>query len=374
MNMAEYTIYIRDKSRKRIAQVEHYARLDLRLRFNKVGKWVLEMEAGTLAANLLTWGGGIVVVRDGMEILSGPVRQMDRKWDRNQNVLIASGPDDLTYLEDLLAYPVPGGPPYTSQAYDVRSGAAETVMKAYVDFNAGPNANSQRRINGLTIETDSAIGGSVTGRARFSKLLELMQSLAIQGGGLGFRIVDLEFQVYQPGDLTGSIVLSPDLGNLEAFSYRAKAAKGNYVICGGSGEGTARTFAEKGDSASIVRYGDRIELFRDRRDTTDTAELNAQIDEELAKRAENTTLAITPIDIENMAFFQDYNLGDRVTVQVDGEEIQDVIREAQIKVIGGMESVKPVVSSKGAQVSEPLAALFEQSRDLEQRISNLERV
>lgn len=299
---------------------------------------------------------------------------MDRKWDRNQNILIASGPDDLIYLEDLLAYPVPGGPPYTSQAYDVRSGAAETVMKAYVDFNAGPNAKPERQVSGLIIETDSALGESVTGRARFGELLELMQSLAIQGGGLGFRIVDMEFQIYQPNNKTSSIILSPDLGNLEAFSYRAKAAKGNYVICGGGGEGTARTFAEKGDSASIVRYGGRIEIFWDRRDTTDVAELNAQIDEELAKKAESTSLAITPIDIENMVFFEDYNLGDQVTVKVDGEAIQDVIREAQIKVIGGRESVKPVVSSKGVQLSEPLVALYEQRRDLEQRISNLERV
>ncbi len=371
--MAEYKIYIRDKQRKRVAEVDNYANLQAVLRFNDVGTWTLTMEAGTTPANLLSWGGGIVLHRDGVAKFSGPVRKMERRWNANENVLIASGFSDEIYLNDRLAYPVPGGPPYTSQAYDVRTGAAETIMKQYVDYNAGPNANTERRVSGLTLQTDAGLGSSITGRARFQTLLELLQKLAIQGGGLGLRIVDLEFQVYQPEDKTGSIVLSKELGNLKEHYYHLQAATGNYGICGGDGEGVSRAFEEGGDSESIVRYG-RIETFIDQRSTADSDELQQAVAEELEKNAEKMGLTLVPIVIPNMEFYEDYDLGDQVKVMVDGEAVTETIREAHLTLTSENVSITPFIGSEGVRMYEELAALFEVKRQLARRISNLERI
>jgi hypothetical protein len=51
---------------------------------------------------------------------------------------------------------------------------------------------------------------------------------------------------------------------------------------GGQGEGAARYIAWKGDMDSIIKFG-RIETFVDQRNTSDPAELNKAIDEELIK-------------------------------------------------------------------------------------------
>lgn len=406
--MATYRIYIRDADRRRVAEVEDYQQLDLVLRYNAVSSWVLELPADGDPAGLLAWGGGIVVTRDGSTLLSGPVTRFERQWDARTNRLTASGPDDLVWLDRRSALPVPAGPPYTSQAHDVRTGPAETVIKQYVDYNAGPSASVDMQVSGLTVAADTALGLAVTGRARFQNLLELCQALALAGGDIGFRLVqsglDLEFQVWQPSDLTRSAIFSPALGNLVAYRYTAEAARVNHVICGGGGEGTSRTFEEGEDAASIARYG-RIVGFRDRRDTTDTAELQQTIAEELAGGAERMRLSLTPIDSPGLAFVGDYALGDLVTVIITeevalaqqayyylqggsfpaewlGDEqtvlrrvsvIQDKVREVKLAITPEQADViRPQLGTPEAQYSSMLA-LFDQVRRLGGRLSNLER-
>jgi hypothetical protein len=214
----------------------------------------------------------------------------------------------------------------------------------------------------------------VTGNARFETVLELLQSLALAGGDLGFRVIQvedtLEFQVYEPRDQSTFVIFSRDLGNLAAFNYETDGPEANYFIGAGSGEGTARVFVEKGDAASIASYG-RIEQFRDRRDTADVPQIEQTLDQEIAAKSDRTAAGLTPTDTEAFAFLTDWWLGDRATGVVDGIPIVEVVRELSLTLTPDTEQVLPVIGTPGA--SAPSTAFATRLKEQRSRISSLER-
>jgi hypothetical protein len=405
-----YKLYVRDQNLNRVEEIEDYQKLDFVLRFNSPGSWVLEMPTNCKAAKeIIKPKAGIIVKRNNQTIFSGQVTGRKRNWSASEDRLTVSGMDDLIHLSRNLVYPVILGPPYTSQDYDIRSGAAEKVMKDYIEANIGINARPERRVPQLTVEENKGIGKSVTGRARFHNLIDFFGSLALAGGDLGFRVIqvgkELQFQVYEPTDKSNSVFFSPLLGNLLDFEYTSDDPEANYVIVGGGGQGKDRVFLEKGDSESISKYG-RAEVFRDRRDTSEVDELQQSLNEELETKTESASLRISPIDTESITFKRDYNLGDKVSIVltqpnevIDVEEINyfisssqsssepsgrvrliqekldvitDVIREVAISITPEGERISPVVGTPES-LSHPILGVFDKVKKLNKRISNLER-
>lgn len=381
---ADYGVYIRNSSGLLVAQVDDYHDLTLTLRFNDVGGWRMTLPTQSLAAQALAFGGGLVVIRNGESILSGDVRSLDRSWTADGDTLIADGPDDMTLLADEVASPDPslsgpdGSDHYATQVADARSGAAETVIKAYVDANIGPSAVPTRQRPGLVIETDTGSGNAVVGRARFQPLLELVQELAT-AGGLGFRLLQTnigtgftrQFSVYTPVDQLGAI-FAADLGTLSSYRYTLKASEANYFIAGGQGEGTARTFREAGDTAAIAAYG-RIVQFLDMRNTALTSEIDQGIADNLASKAQKSELQLTPLDVPSLQFGTDYGLGDQVKIIVDGDTVQDVVRTVVITLTTDKgETVTPYVGSP-ALADKFVARLFREMKTQAARLRNLER-
>ena len=104
------------------------------------------------------------------------------------------------------------------------------------------------------------------------------------------------------------------------------------------------------------------------------AELQSIIERKLAEQAEKMTLSISPIDTEAVAFMEDYYLGDKVAVVVDGVPIADHIREIKIALEKERgEVVTPVVGTPGAKSIDGLAELFNLNSRLFARIDALER-
>jgi hypothetical protein len=369
-------IFARDAALRRTGQVQDFRNLTMPLRFNRTGAWVLELDVHSPAVPLLGRTDGLIVERDGVTLLSGPVVGLSRTSDGDRDTVVVNGVDDTVWLERRLALPDPFGPPYTSAAYDSKQGLAETVLRWYVDRNLGPSATPTRRLPYLTLPADLGRGSTVRGFGRFHTLLELLQPLALAGGDLGFRIVQvdggLEFQVGVPADRTATAVFSRELGNLAGYNYSVSAPAADYVIVAGQGEGTARAFAEGGTQSDIDVYG-RIEQFRDRRDIEDPAVLPQALGEALAEAQPATALSIKPIDTPAVTFGVDYNLGDRVSVLVDGEEIQDIVREVTLTLTPERgEQVTPLVGTPGATSPQALA-LFARQERLDRRVSNQER-
>lgn len=345
--MTELKAFVRNPALGQEAEIEDYQALDLVPRFNGVGTWVIDIDARTRPAEFLTRPGfGIDVMRRSgpgdpwVSFFGGRLRHRGRSYAEKKNRLVVGGVDDNWLLHARLAHPQPAtaAPPYNTSAYDIRTGVCSTILRAYVNVNAGPGALTPRQWPLLVLGADPLAGTSITGRARWQNLLELLQELALAGGGLGFRVVrtdpaptppTLSFEVYEPEDLTAAVQFSLKLANLVDFSYDDDAPEATYVVAAGSGEGAARLIREDADDDALAEWG-RIESFRDRRDVDNAPELDQALLEELAERAHRASLRFTPQDLLQMQYGRDYGLGDRVTAVIDDVEVADVVREVAI--------------------------------------------
>lgn len=365
------TVYARTAALGRLGEVDDFRTLDTVLRFNGVSSFALDVAGGTRDAALMAAASGIVVVSDGRTLLSGPITTRAAKVDGDESLLTFAGTDDTVWLDRRLALPVPTGPPFTAAAYDVRTGPAESVIRAYVDANAGPTAPAARRVPGLSLPATQGRGATVRGTARFDNLLALAQTLALVGG-TGFRIVQsgagIALEQYVPADRTATAQFSLGLGNLRGYDYEATDPTATYAYVAGQGEGTARTIVEGAAASSPYR----AEVFVDQRDTNDLTALEQSRTEALIEGAAATALSLSPIDTPSLTFGRDYNLGDRVAVLVEGVTVRDVVREVRLTLTADGETLTPVVGT--ANASNPdVPALFDQLAEQASRLSLLER-
>lgn len=382
----DIVVHLRDWTGVRVAQIDDIVKLQFVVRHQDVGSWVLDLHPDAAAAAVLreTLNAGVVrhagieVVRGGNLILSGPVTQIEGSRKGMTERVTLSGSDDTVWLGRREAKPQPAtaAPPYSTDAYDVRTGVGSSVLIGYVNANLGPGALVARRVPGLVMAPDPLVGSNVTGQGRYQPVLELVQGLAVAAGDLGFRIIStggggLQFQVYQPVDRSATVKFSQALGNLGDYDYKMTAPAGNYGIGGGSGELTARTIVEEGDSASIATWG-LSEFFRDRRDTTDTTQITQSLDEELTKRAATRAVTITPIDMPQVAFGVHYGLGDLVTAVVDDLQIVEVVREVKITYSAAGQIVEPTLASPGSGPPS-LPTFFHDTTRTKTRVVDLER-
>lgn len=383
-----YEIKIRDNNLNIVGEVREFTSLKMKIAFCDVGVWELQLPAksreGKKFLELLRAGGGkagIVVFKNQAPIFSGVIRgrEKDTDYSAKTDELILTGNDDNFLLSTRLAVPKNTSgeyrEPYNGEDYSVFTGAAETVIKNYVRYNAADLAYSSRKIAGLVVEADQGRGATVTGRARFDNLRELCYNLAIKGG-LGFKTVQsgngqTQFIIFEPENKTDSVVFSNLRGTLRAINYQQNAATANFIIAGGGGEGAARKFSWIGDEPSRALYG-TIEEFIDQRHTTDTNELNQAINEELAQKTEEISVEIKPGKGAGVEFGIDYNVGDKVTVEVDDEIINDIVREVTIELTKDKgEEITPVIGTAGVGTT---FRLFDNYRNLEARMRNLEKV
>jgi hypothetical protein len=272
------------------------------------------------------------------------------------------------------------------QAYDTQTGAAETVLKHYVSVNAvsGSAGFSERVLSGLVVEADAARGSTVTGNARFDRLVAadgtgLLQQLATTGG-IGFAC-DLvngapTFRVYTVSDRTASIIFSSALGNLLDFSWERDgpdaAQGGNVVIVAGGQQDTNRVFTVRTDSTSISTWG-RLEYFQDARDTTDVATMQQRGDAQLLASKEQQQYSAILAPTRQMLYGFNFFLGDKVTAVIDGAIYQDQIREVDITLdANNAETVLPIMATPNANViQEASVNLY---RRLQQQVSLLSRL
>jgi hypothetical protein len=381
----DLVIEVRDRDFNRVGRFSDVDKVDFLavLRFNAVGTWEAKLSVGSPMGELLRQPGyGIVVSTSQGTLLSGPVTQVVTSQDRTDTVgtYAISGVSDEVILTDRLAFPDPANPDVTTQtvANDVRSGAAETVIKEYVDANAGEQAPTERQAPGLVVAPSLERGVNVIGSPRFRELLETISPLA-ELAGLGFNITqqgtDLVFDVYEPVDRSAFIRLDLQNGRLSRSEFALAHPLATRVIVAGQGEGVDRTFLERTNTAAEeaeTLWLRRVEVFKDQRDTDETEKLEQAGDEILVEDGKTQIgVSISPTDDDTMLFGVDWNLGDKVTCVVGSLEIQAVVTEVGL-------SVKTDGVRIGATVGEPRGFDYEtqiltRQAQQAQRISQLER-
>lgn len=378
MRPSDITIEVRSEALGRLDQIDIDEVIHMRLikRFNNVGSWQLQLRAEYAMSAVLAQPGRGIIVRGkgGILLLSGNVDNYVKieKAEDPQGIWEFVGNDDMIHLSDALAWPQPGNSDASTQNtdYDVRTGAAETIMRAYVRYNIGhTDGTASRKITGLKLEpVDLLRGNTVTGRARFDKLGMLLGDIAAKGGGLGFDMkqtssTEITFSVYEPTDKSDYIQMDVDNDMLSETKYGFGAPTGTRAIVAGQGEGVDRRIIQVTSVDSLAAetaWRRKIEVFKDRRDTDVDAEL---IEEGTLLVDENghtiTQLSVVPADELTMEYLEDWFLGDIVGVVVDGQALSSVVTEAIIDIDGDGVRV-------GATIGDPTGFDFE-SRIIERQ-------
>jgi hypothetical protein len=317
------------------------------------GAWAVTMRADSDGARLLAQPGwGIVASLRGALFLSGSTEnpQTTQTATDPAGTVTIGGLEDTALLSDVLCWPSPSTTDLavqngsTSQpGYDVRTGQASTVMRAYVQANV-VGAPAARRPSGalhtrISLEADPLLGGTVTGSGRWQTLAEMLNTLG-KAGGLSYRVVwvqdgVLRFRLVQPRDLSKTVrlyVQDPSTGrggavSQLAYGYAAPAA--TMAIIGGAGEDTARLYASAttADSRAAQSLWHRYrERFVDD-SSADPVELAQNAAAALADDGKTVTsvaveladaaVAATMQDQPGVKLFgRDYGVGDTVSVLI----------------------------------------------------------
>lgn len=372
-----YTLFIRDESTlDRVGQVDQFISFTSRSRFNGIGTWVLELDYGNPIIGYLGLGYGVVLQRGADVIFSGPINSPEVSWELGVKTFRVHGFDDISYLNRRLALPEPStsAPPYNTDEFDNQVGVGSTIIHYYVDYNIGPNARTARIEPGFTIAADPTVGSSITGNARYHNLLDFLIDLAVDAG-VGIQVLDKQFIIYSPTDLSASIVFSEGRGNLNRYNYLIKNPEANYIFVGDEDEGTAREIVERSDATSISNFG-VFESFLDKSDTTVTAELEAAGDIELVQKKEVSSASFEPRETNKILFQQDYQLGDQVKFRLDASNsITDVIREVEIEITQTESRTSVSIATSKESTNPELFRLFAgiNKKALDLRLSKLER-
>jgi hypothetical protein len=365
----------------RAAAVLSWDGLAATVRRNGVGGWQVTVPSSGGAAErralveLARPGAGLIVTRPMLVagerrepvLFSGPV---ERITITSQGVALIEGHDDNVYMFGRLASPEPGtpSPPFSAQSHDVRTGVASTLMLAYVDDNGGSGALPERRIPGLALQADPIVGATITGRARWQTLADLLAELG-RVGRVAWRVRDLTLEVFQPSPVP--VIVSEDRGNLAGWEYVSAAPEANVVVVAGQGTGAARTILIGQDAASVATWG-RWETFQDRRDTDSTAELASAAASTLADSIPVPTVAASVIERPGSMWGADWDLGSRLTVEVDGLRITDTVAEVQVEATVDSVDISILV---GSETSSPrITGALRALSDLSRRTSAMERI
>lgn len=388
MKITDLTVEVRNASLDRVGQIiaADLIGLQLALRYNKLGAWKITLRSDhPLVDALRTPGAGLIVTGPTGVLISGPTISATNSktsedptgtWD-------VIGTDDTLILGERLAYPVPTTADLSlqTQAYDTRTGAAETIAKGYVNANLGPSAPAARKNTAVTIDTDQGRGTSLTVNARFDTLGELVDGI-LTPSALGFNVTqsgaNLVFTVYAPADRSATVRMDVDNLRLSKSEYTYSAPSATRIIVAGQGQGAARVLIERSSTASVAAettWGRRIEIFKDARSTAVTAELEASGDEILTNRGLTIEgIKVSPSDdLASMRYGVDWGLGDKVTVVVGTAQVAKIVTEVGIVITENGVKVGATVGDPASTYSDATSAALDATTSQEARISVLER-
>lgn len=283
-----------------------------------------------------------------------------RSWELSQDqegrdVFVSRG---RGYNDLLAAEPIRY---YTGSDYCCKSGAAETVAKAYVDENIGPAAICPPRVGsgvmpGLAIETDRGTGATWDG-CRSGNLLDALTELADYGPGdfmvVGTGPATFEFRwrdvrwgqdKTQGNGVRPPVTFGPAYRNATNLQYNySRLDEVNAVYVLGQGTEDTRTIETVTSGAELDSPWARRAVSRDARDATDDmleARGYATLYEQRAKR----TMTFDARQTVACRYGRDWTMGDLVTVEFRGMTLDQKVIGVQVSLTsGGVESVQPEV-------------------------------
>ena len=285
--MSDWQILPREKNLSRVHDpIKGWTMLTLVERHLLPDTWTVIGPSEELSA--FVPGGGCILYRGEEQIDSGKLtnlkrhRSSDPKNGAITDTIEASFTSDLLPVGQKVVIPSPLHTMSTTAvfnfpgAYDLRSGAIETLIINYVRAHAGDLAQADRRVARLRMPTSLGRGGTTQVSARFDQLGVLMQTLA-EAGNLRYKIVHtedsggawLDFVIEPVSDLSSDVRFgtaeSTATGIITDWSYEIGAPTTTRSIVAGGGELAERDMLLRRNSVPETLWGMAPESLVDQR-------------------------------------------------------------------------------------------------------------
>ena len=345
---ANYGVFIRDKDGTLRDRINDFSSLSILDTLNAVGSW--NMSSMTAEPCPLKPGMGIIVSRNNVFCYSGIVEQIQDVYDTSKGLYQwqVQGVGDLGYLNRRICYVDPATGRTDQIDHYTDTGKLSEVVERLIAKNIGPDALPDRKEtiieSNVNAINEHAYGPDVSAYLRFQNLLDAVKALCVSNL-YNFRPVwdearsKLYYEVFLGRDLTNAIVFTEQLNNITESERLAVVPEGNFILAGGVGELTERTFATAQNDDSIGNWG-RIEVFQDVRNQYD---VDSYVEEVLVKKSEGTSgYSVTASDADNAPQYGiDYRIGDYVSMKIEDQYISAQVQQCQIDVSDGVETLSP---------------------------------
>lgn len=253
---------------------------------------------------------------------------------------------------------------FANTAFTLKSGPGETVMKEFVEENAGPGAASALRrssgtwtgpITGLTVQFDNGNGANWAGARAWKNLLDTLQEISV-ATSVDFDVIrtgplTFEFRTYYPQlgqDLSNTVLFSPGFGNMTDILFiKSRTEEANAVLILGQGEQTTRVMWPQADAvAGADSPWNVIETIRDARSQPTLTELQSEATEALNElKAQNDfNFKVLQTDPRQYGNGAEYWLGYIVRAQYEGTNVIRKIVGANISLGSGKEDISLIFS------------------------------
>lgn len=324
-----FKAHLYDKNRVWECPVGAFESIEGTIRYDNISDCDITVKATHKRLGLmLSPGTRLGLFLRGEWLMGGPIREHEGEGPGTSTTYTFSVEDNFRVLRNFLVYPVPGQPisNQTAAANYSISGNMETVFKDVVQKNLA------RSIEPIIIATNLNRGGIVDSSARMATVYNELFPL-LEAKGLGAKVTQtpagLVIDVYEPGTYPNKLTEASRI--IRKWKYKLVAPDVTRAVVGGGGEGTARTFIERADTAAETLWGDRIEVFRDARDVTTLATMQERGDETLfdGKGEISITCELAETDSFHLGGSDGLKVGQIVTAEIgDGAvSVTDILRQ-----------------------------------------------
>ena len=369
---------------RRVAPINFFESLKLSLKWNGLSTLELVVSGDHSRLDGLTRPGArLVVDYGGGQIFSGPVRRVHGVGPWRSSRVTITCEDDIRLLWRMLLWPVPhrssiiGMEWRANRDYAHYSGAAESVAKKALrdntwrfppDIFMADDKSRGRYIKDFQarfhVFADKLL--PVLSWARMTVTVKQFENVKQDQRGLLFDCVPA---------VTREHVLTAESGSIVSWEYVRDAPKATAVVVGGRGEGKDRLFCEDFDALAEDEWFDRVEVFKDARNT-DSEHVHL-IDE--AERVLSESGATSGFKIElaesDVLRFGPGNLmpGDLIYVDVGSGPIAEIVRQIDVECVSPGDGWTKVTPIAGDYEDNPSALLARRVADLAAGVRDLQK-
>lgn len=369
---------------RRVAPINFFESLKLSLKWNGLSTLELVVSGDHSRLDGLTRPGArLVVDYGGGQIFSGPVRRVHGVGPWQSSRVTITCEDDIRLLWRMLLWPVPyrssiiGMEWRANRDYAHYSGAAESVAKKAL------RDNTWRFPPDIFMVDDKSRGRYIKDfQARFhvfaDKLLPVLSWARMTVTVKQFENVKQD----QRGLLfdcvpavTREHVLTAESGSIVSWEYVRDAPKATAVVVGGRGEGKDRLFCEDFDALAEDEWFDRVEVFKDARNTdSEHVHLIDEAEQVLSELGATSGFKIELAESDVLRFGPGNLMpGDLIYVDVGSGPIAEIVRQIDVECVSPGDGWTKVTPIAGDYEDNPSALLARRVADLAAGVRDLQK-